>query len=206
MTYLLTFKRGGHFFEPVLSYFSSWLLYCIATRDRYVKNNEVGEGRIRGQVISQLIFNEPDFLSRIRKQQAIDSITFSVLSESPPLQQGQRIPDKDLNIFWLQQMIGCSFESVLNDILDKYGPRQKKDRKTWGRWPGIFEFFYHLRNGCFHGNKFNIRLGNISFVNQPRWRSKEISMDSNGKNVIGDFLGRADCIHYLYDVEQELNR
>ncbi len=170
----------------------------MGTIDRHVQSEEVGEGRIRGFVIPQLEFNEPNFLKAIRNCKSVDSLTFKVLDEEPPPQKGQRISDKSINIFWLQQLIGHSYELVFDEVKKKYGNRKG------GGWPPIMEFFYHLRNGCFHGNKFTIDKDSIKPNNKPVWREKEITVHCC-QQVIGHFFERADCICFLHEVEQELN-
>jgi hypothetical protein len=72
-----------------------------------------------------------------------------------------------------------------------------------------FQFFRHIRNASSHGNRF------FFTANEPRrdaeWRSKNIALDPKGQahplhnsRCFFDFLGPADLVLLLWDIEQLL--
>jgi len=94
--------------------------------------------------------------------------------------------------------IGGSYEKSKPIIESKF----TGDRKN--NWSEILQFFYHIRNGCFHDNKFNILPNAISTNIPTRWRGQEIDYTDNGKMVAMEYLLIADIVQLLYDVQQEL--
>ena len=82
-------------------------------------------------------------------------------------------------------LIGGSFEKAKDDIYARYG-------RDFLNWPPDLQFFRHLRNGCFHGNRFNIRnrhdgTPSIDPNNPPRWSRYEMPNQGaiNGSQVVG---------------------
>ncbi len=72
-----------------------------------------------------------------------------------------------------------------------------------------FEFFRHIRNACSHNNRFNF------YKNEPErpasWRTKSIDCHKKGinnplfgKNCFNEYLGIADAILLLWDIEQTI--
>ena len=73
-----------------------------------------------------------------------------------------------------------------------------------------FEFFRHLRNAASHGNRFS--FANREPVRPASWRGLAIaeshvgsSNPLHGVECIGNFLGGADVILLLWDIEQKLH-
>ena len=98
-----------------------------------------------------------------------------------------------------QQLIGHTFE-----ILREHGKIPKASSAS-----PEFEFYRHVRNGCFHGNKFNF-LGN-----EPRfpaeWRDLIIDNNLQGKRVFREshiepefFINWGDAILLLADISKQL--
>jgi hypothetical protein len=66
-----------------------------------------------------------------------------------------------------------------------------------------FEFFRHIRNSASHGNVFTFLNG------EPRrpaeWRGKTISSMLAGTRCFFDFIGPADIVLLMWDIEQNLS-
>ena len=105
----------------------------------------------------------------------------------------------------MQQVIfGHAFEKLRSDIDGKWDKLKHEDYRS--NWPGEVDFCYHIRNGVFHGNKFKI-TGTIH--RDTQWRGAVISEVLKGKQVMGlndGFLGLADVIALLYDLENVVYR
>lgn len=105
----------------------------------------------------------------------------------------------------MQQVVfGHAFERLKSDINVKWDKLQREKYRS--NWPGEVDFCYHIRNGVFHGNKFKI-TGTIH--RDTQWRGAVISEVLNGKQVMGlnnGFLGLADVIALLYDLEKVVYR
>ena len=108
--------------------------------------------------------------------------------------------DKHDNEFFqkMQQVVfGHAFERALPQIEAKWGSAKQQR----GNWPGLLDFCFHIRNGVFHGNQFNI-TGSI--YQDTLWSGARIRKKYNGEHVMGlniGFLGLADVIALLYDLE-----
>ncbi len=103
-------------------------------------------------------------------------------------------------------LVGGAFEQNKSLFISKHG----RDSRNWDP---MLQFFRHLRNGCFHSNKFNItpipsspRKGQpqIDPQNPPRWSNYVMSSDANmnGQKVIGGFMHIHQVIPFLDDVVQ----
>lgn len=72
----------------------------------------------------------------------------------------------------------------------------------------LIQFFRHVRNGCFHGNKFNIHPPKPGKQwREAKWRGKEITLSMNEENLFRPnlaekdfFLNWGDAILLLSDV------
>jgi len=106
--------------------------------------------------------------------------------------------DSYLVEFWAQQMFGHAFELAMPLIEQKFGSNRKKD------WSEIIQFAYHTRNGCYHGNKFNIQKNSISTFVSTKWENIEIKYSDDGKKVSQGFMWPADFICLLYDLQNSL--
>lgn len=71
------------------------------------------------------------------------------------------------------------------------------------------QFLKHVRNGCFHGNRFNIvdPVTKGKVWREAKWRGREITLANNGNRVLRDsldeqdyFLNFGDPILLLQDV------
>jgi len=93
-------------------------------------------------------------------------------------------------------IIGGAFERCKLAFEKKYG-------KAPSKWPPELQFFRHLRNGCFHSNKFNIRpyrdQPQIDPCNLPKWKAYVMTSDAdmNGQKVIGRFFHIHQTIPFL---------
>jgi len=59
-------------------------------------------------------------------------------------------------------------------------------------------FFRHIRNSCFHGNKFYFKRGQPRGT--PSWRGLTIYRALQGTSVFPRFLAPADALHLLEDI------
>ena len=94
-------------------------------------------------------------------------------------------------------MFGHSYESALPQIESKFGDKSKRKLQ----WHSTMQFAYHIRNGCFHGNTFDIQTNSISTTMPTIWRGQNITYTDNGIQVIGDFMGSGDILTLLYDMQ-----
>ncbi len=111
--------------------------------------------------------------------------------------RGERVPFQvaydDPHFVRLQQIVfGHSFEKLRLLAQAKWGSRRN--------WPNLVQFGYHVRNGSFHGNKFNFTA---PINGNPSWRSASITMKMQGLKVMGGpdgLLGLADIPVLLHDL------
>lgn len=82
-----------------------------------------------------------------------------------------------------------------------------------GRWPRDLQLFRHIRNGCSHGNKFDIRSNHdrtepIDPAAPPEWELLSLPdrQSLNGKQVIGEFLPISLVLPFLHDIGRQLQR
>lgn len=61
-------------------------------------------------------------------------------------------------------------------------------------------FFRHIRNACFHGNKFHFER--MEPRGAPRWRGLSISRVLEGEPLFYSFWKPADPLHLLADISQ----
>ncbi len=80
-----------------------------------------------------------------------------------------------------------------------------------GRWPRDLQLFRHIRNGCSHGNRFDIRINRdrtepIDPASPPEWELLRIPdrTSMTGKAVVGDFLAFAFVLPFLHDIGRRL--
>ena len=103
-----------------------------------------------------------------------------------------------------QVSAGSAYEAIKDEIGNAYGPDPTS-------WPKVLEYFRHVRNGCFHKNRFDGRPPRgkrtaIDASNPPRWRISVMPDDAsmNSRAVFGDFLDVGDCPILLGDVANQL--
>lgn len=191
----LEFKRSDLFFETVLAFLGSYIGY------HFLFFREPGPDKIpinmSGKIIGKL-----EILSTIpediRKRNQTDILTFEL--DETAIQtipsDAEKVKTSFYSSFWLQQMIGHSYEISEDLMQQKFGNRMNR--------PSDLQFFRHIRNGCFHKNKFKIEPGSISTHTPTTWRNVSIDYLLNGTQVIGGLIGGADPIVLLYDVQKLL--
>ena len=112
---------------------------------------------------------------------------------------------------WLTELscylVGGAFERYRDYFEFRYG----KNKLIWN--PEM-QFFRHLRNGCFHGNTFNIEkfkqkgipIDQIDPSNPPRWRSYVMLSDKimNGQKAIDGFFFLPHVPAFLHDMSKHV--
>jgi hypothetical protein len=100
--------------------------------------------------------------------------------------------------FVTANLIGGAFEKVKHRIVSSHTPNSSL-------WPVELQFFRHLRNGCFHGNQFDIRKkgGGRDAIDQdapPKWHLYTMTDDAslNGQQVVGGFFPNNQVLPFLY--------
>lgn len=103
-------------------------------------------------------------------------------------------------------LLGGAFENKQKTIKSRYG-------KNLIDWPLELQFFYHLRNGCFHRNKFNITKDKhgkdkIQTSNPPKWHTyimpSDAEMNHKGK-AINDWFRLPHVLPFLHDIGKLLS-
>jgi hypothetical protein len=89
-----------------------------------------------------------------------------------------------------------------------YALMEEESRLEAHRMTPVIQFLRHIRNGCFHGNRFNIEdpAKKGKKWREAKWRGKEITLALNGKRVFRAsfeeaelFLNWGDAILLLSD-------
>jgi len=93
---------------------------------------------------------------------------------------------------------GAIFGGYFERVADWAESGLGTDKSTW---PPVLSFCNDVRNALFHGHKIRIRNPNRAATS---WRGITLSPDDHGKPLF-DFLGRADLIVLMLDLEDELN-
>lgn len=190
----IEFKKGDPFFEPVLSFFLSYLGYHLLFVD---SRPSLWSGRFRGNIVPQVKFDN-EIPRVLRNREDISNIDFELdFSDPGEIVGDEIIQSTSFTTFWIQQMVGHAYEIAESTMENKFG--SPMDR------PKELQFFRHIRNGCFHKNQFNIRPGSISTSIATEWRGKSITDQENGQQVIMGFLGMGDPIVLLHDIQTMLN-
>jgi len=100
-------------------------------------------------------------------------------------------------------LVGGAFERQAVNFETKYGPR--------GQWNPELQFFRHLRNGCFHGNHFNIEpvlrknkppQDQIDPMLPPKWGPYVMASDAtmNTQTAMNGFFKIPYLLQFLYDM------
>lgn len=195
MNNLIEFSEGDLFFHPVLTFFKSYVAYHMQYTQQ---KHDTISGRFRGNVIPQITYENDPISGKMRRQERITDIRYNISFADPGPFVGSRIKSASQMESWLKQMFGDSYERARPIIESKFG----KDRKS--TWPSIMQFAYHIRNGCFHGNRFNLQPNSISIDIPTMWRDCQIDYSANGKTVAIGFFLPADFITLLYDMQGSL--
>lgn len=102
--------------------------------------------------------------------------------------------------FLVQVLLGAAYENQKTAIERKYSGR------GYRHWDPEVQLLRHLRNGCNHGNRFNIRGNNgrpaIDPSKPPSWKNLVIpnSQALQGSEVVPDFFKPQLLIPFLYDI------
>jgi hypothetical protein len=103
--------------------------------------------------------------------------------------------------FLEQVTLGHAVERVLPVIKKRFGKKPKN-----GSWPLLLEFAWHIRNGVFHNNMFDLWDTPSA---DCTWQGFTIAKQLNGNPVVGQQdggFGVADVIALLFDLRKELDR
>ena len=194
----IIFRSDDLLFEPVLAMFSSWIGYCtVGAKGKITTQTEIS-GRLRGVIIPHIEYENSPVISNIINHLPTTDLKFTISRMDPGPPKGEVLETARLMEFWCQQMTGHSYELACPKIMQKF----TDDRKN--NWPSELQFFYHIRNGCFHKNKFNIKKNSMSTIS-AKWEGREIIYADNGKQVAGKFMWPADFICLLWDIQKLLN-
>jgi len=123
-----------------------------------------------------------------------ENISFSFRNSVQPLVSGESDHHRLLSIT-AQQLIGHTWEILkINGHVPAYSEP-------------IFEFFRHVRNGCFHGNSFHFKGDEPR--NPAQWRGLEVTKANQGRRIFRTdlsekeyFLNWGDPLLLLHDVSQ----
>ncbi len=170
--------------------------------------------RTAGRVVDSILLNARDITLAIQGSTPVFCIRYEDTEATPPLSRNQsnqlgvpsyQIPGGVLHLA-AQVVAGSAYETIKDKIEAAYG----RDPVSW---PKVIEYFRHVRNGCFHNNRFNVqpprgKLWGIDVGNPPRWRTSIMPDDAsiNNRWVFGDFLDIGDCPILLGDVVGQLKR
>lgn len=127
-------------------------------------------------------------------QTSNENVTFSFRKSIQPLMSGESDHHRLLSIN-AQQLIGHCWEILrTNGHVPVYGAP-------------VFEFFRHVRNGCFHGNSFHFKGEEPR--NPAQWRGLEITKANQGQRIFRTdlsekeyFLNWGDPLLLLHDVSE----
>lgn len=155
---------------------------------RFLKPEEIE------QILQNRTTNDRIALASEALKKENKNVTFSIKGSLYPLVTGQVDHHQILSIS-AQQMLGHCWETLKDN---GYAPDFTN--------PAL-EFFRHIRNGCFHGNKFHFS-GNQP-KNKAEWRSFIIDRTLQGKRIFRDsmsntdyFLNWGDALLLLKDVSE----
>jgi len=166
--------------------------------------------RIPGRVVDSIFLNVREITLAIQNSTQVSCVRCEVADATPVLSRSQ---SKQLGGHHLpgnivhqaaQVAAGSAYETIKDKVEAAYG----RDPVSW---PKVVEYFRHIRNGCFHNNRFNIqaprgRTSSINTSNPPKWRTSIMLDDAsmNSRWVFGDFLDGGDCPILLADVANQL--
>jgi hypothetical protein len=194
----IKFKQGDMFFDSVLAFFYAYIGYVAIAKGTTIYDKV--EGRFRDGIVKQVEFNLGSFLLDTYRGNAINEIVLGLdntVSTLPNMGTGKEVEIRKFENYWSQIMFGHSYESALPAIEGKFGT---KDRRKL-QWPSTLQFAYHIRNGCFHGNTFDIQNNTMSKKIPTSWRGQNITYADSGKQVLGKFMSSGDVLILLYDMQ-----
>lgn len=151
------------------------LLEAVVQRWSSVAHQQLaGDWKFYGNYCKCLVAKNKDHLYGLTMGQNLLICNFEEWSMPASTRRG--VDDTDF-IPQMQVSFGNAFEKMLPQIEEKWGEVRKHRRN----WPGFYDFCYHIRNGAFHGNKFNI-YSNI--YQDTQWRDAIITKKLNGEHVM----------------------
>jgi len=122
----------------------------------------------------------------------------------PPTPAGYEAIDRPIHTSLFETafcyLVGGAFERHHDNLKAKYA--------AVSLWPVPLQFFRHLRNGCFHSNRFDIRQfkgkDQIDPCKPPKWHTFVMPSDAamNGKKTLGEngFISATHILPLLYDM------
>jgi hypothetical protein len=93
----IKFKSGDLFFEPVLAFFSSFIGHMAIANGMTIYDKVMA--RFRGEIVSQVTFDEPLFLYNTYKGNPPSELNFTFDSAVPVSQGGRSIDSTKVVIF-----------------------------------------------------------------------------------------------------------
>jgi hypothetical protein len=103
-------------------------------------------------------------------------------------------------------LMGYAYETHARALKHKLGEDPRP-------WPRDLQLFRHVRNACFHGARFDIRLRRygsepIDPANTPLWRTYEIQSreEWHERPLMPDFLSVIDVLPILHDMGPSIQR
>jgi hypothetical protein len=163
----------------------------------------------RGLVVDSILRNTDEVLSALGIGGVPSPLVYDE-ADASGVQTGQRAPDYRVpqeawNMIG-QVCIGSAYERVKGGISKHYG------RDPW-QWPRELEYFFHVRNGCFHVNVFTLRPRRVRATTidpscPPCWRTSVLVDDASigGKAVFGGVLASGDVPVLLSDIAKRLQQ
>lgn len=192
MNQQVRFCKGSPFWSEVVT-----LLQGVTMQRCFVPkyHTSLTPIRLRGIVVGCLESESPRSMEGFAKDMTLPGyVTFgmghSVDSITPV--------DDNLFLRGITTMtIGLAYEKIKEGVERTFGTRKEADKK----WPSLYNFCRHVRNGAVHNNKWllgnGIRIG---------WRKMELVGPESEKVVIGQGgggLGLGDVLCLLSDIEQQ---
>ena len=109
----------------------------------------------------------------------------------------------NLSINIASALLGSSWEKTKDEVVSLWNDPRKSFELNRLSWPSEIQLWRHLRNGCFHGNHFNITGRNpFDLNNPPRWKNYIIDDVEalNGTKVFDVFMPHSMIILFLNDI------
>lgn len=156
---------------------------------------------------SLLIPRSMEFLHRISlpNQSTPSSLSFEMVAaapepSTPPLHTVEGSPPKE----YLTNIWGYVIASAYEKNSDAIRLRHGKNHRAW---PVALQFFRHIRNGIFHGGKFDINQDSIIPTTPPQWRHYTMPSEGamRGRRVF-EFMMVHHIPLFMYDMSQEIAR
>ena len=204
------FELSHPFFSEAVAYASTQV--CVSFAHYLTSGQRLPEKNFilnRGRVVDSILRNTDEVLLALGSGRASCPLVYDE-ADASGLKTDQRAPDyrvpPEVWKMITQVCIGSAYERVKDKITACYGS------DPW-KWPRELEYFRHVRNGCFHGNTFNLRRRGkrataINPLQPPSWRTSVLIDDLSvqGKPVWGGVLGAGDVPVLLGDIATRLQQ